>query len=276
MQKLIACFEDDILPNIPSKEEILKRALQRRLRKQKITSAVFVVFAMAIGIYWYNPAYQTQNITTQVGQQKDIQLSDGSQIKLNTNTQILIKQKLRSREVTLTQGEALFTVEHGQNFISRFMARSFTVSSGNMFVRDIGTIFNVRALSATDTQVTVLDGSVEVSVLPFQTVKTVLTQGQSVRNQNNQLFPVVDDLNTIKAWISGRIIFNQTPLDQAVQTFQRYSNFKVNFKDQKAKNIAIYGQFNQESYQQFMQVLPEVAAVKVEKINENEWNIKNK
>ena len=51
IQSMIACFEDDILPIIPSKVEILLRAKQRRLKKKILGSSVLTLCTMLCGLY---------------------------------------------------------------------------------------------------------------------------------------------------------------------------------------------------------------------------------
>lgn len=104
-----------------------------------------------------------------------------------------------------------------------------------------------------------------------------LKQGQSLSNQNEKLNPMVHvDLDMVQAWQTGHIIFNQTPLSNALENFQRYSDFKVELSDPTLKKLPISGQFKAENYQNFMQVLPYVAEVKVSKSSENIWKIAKK
>ncbi|MFC4953663.1 FecR family protein [Acinetobacter puyangensis] len=277
IQRMISCFEDEILPNIPSKEEILQRAKQRRLQRQKVGSSLLSLVGVAIGLYWYNPSYQQQSYVSQLGEQKQVMLSDGSQIELNTNTKITVQQHLRSREIVLLQGEAMFTVAHGQNPVSRLFERDFTVTAGDVWIRDIGTIFNVDKHRDDEVMVTVLEGEVEVRRLNGKSLSMHLTEQQSIHYQNEQFGPVKTiDGYAITAWQTGKIVFEQKPLQEAIHNFQRYSDFTVEIEYDQLKQIPINGQFQAKNYQQFMQALPHVAPVKIQKINEHHWKVERK
>lgn len=277
IQKMLASFEDDILPNIPSKDAILQRAKQRKLKQKYIGGALFAICAMCFGLYSVNPSYQQYTVTTERGAQKTIRLSDGSQIMLNTESKILVQQKIRSRDIILQEGEASFHVAHAQGLLSGYFERTFQVNAGKMHIIDIGTIFNVQKLSATDASVSVLQGEVAVGILGDKKGMIHLKQGQSLSNQNEKLNPMLHvDLDMVQAWQTGHIIFNQTPLSNALENFQRYSDFKVELSDPTLKKLPISGQFKAENYQNFMQVLPYVAEVKVSKSSENIWKIAKK
>ncbi|HHP0305533.1 FecR domain-containing protein [Acinetobacter baumannii] len=277
IQQMIACFEDNILPHISSKEEILQRAKQRRFNKTKAMSSVLAIFGMGVGLYWYNPILQKQHYTTSIGEQKQVLLIDGSQVSLNTNTKIDILQRLRSRELVLNQGEAIFTVAHGQNPVSRLFERSFTVTAGQVYIRDIGTIFNVHKLSDEDVIVTVLEGKVDVSGLKQKKPAIPLVQGQQVRYQPLG-FSSVQQIETYRAsaWQSGKIVFEQTRLEDALKEFQRYSKFDVMISNEQLKSIPVSGQFSVNNYEQFMQVLPQVAPVQVITHDHKQWRIEKK
>lgn len=277
IQKMLASFEDDILPNIPSKDAILQRAKQRKLKQKYIGGALFAICATCFGLYSVNPSYQQYTVATERGAQKTIRLSDGSQIMLNTESKILVQQKIRSRDIILQEGEASFHVAHAQGLLSGYFERTFQVNAGKMHIVDIGTIFNVQKLSATDASVSVLQGEVAVGILGDKKGMIHLKQGQSLSNQNEKLNPMVHvDLDMVQAWQTGHIIFNQTPLSNALENFQRYSDFKVELSDPTLKKLPISGQFKAENYQNFMQVLPYVAEVKVSKSSENIWKIAKK
>ncbi|MCH4248813.1 MAG: FecR domain-containing protein [Acinetobacter populi] len=277
IQRMISCFEDDILPNIPSKEQILQRARQRRLQRQKVGSSLLALIGMVIGLYWYNPSYQQQSYATRLGEQKRVRLSDGSQIQLNTNSRIAVQQRLRSREIVLLQGEAMFEVAHGQNLVSRLFERDFSVTAGQVWIHDIGTIFNVHKYADDNVTVTVIEGAVEVGRLNDRSSLTQLTQQQSIHYYKDNFSSVkIVDPYSVSAWQTGKIVFEQTPLQEALQNFQRYSVFDVEIQNEKLKSIPINGQFQSKNYQQFMQVLPDVAPVKVVVSGDNHWKIVQK
>jgi transmembrane sensor len=83
-------------------------------------------------------------------------LPDGSTVLLNTNSEIRIHFGRRLREVTLTRGEALFTVMHSEG-------RPFAVTAGRTTVHALGTTFVVRLRPDEQTEVIVSHGRVAVA-----------------------------------------------------------------------------------------------------------------
>jgi len=129
--------------------------------------AACVLLIAGIGtVYFYKPqsksvpdviAYQT--ISTPNKQVKKIVLADGTEIWLNCATHIRISQSFgteKNRIVYLDKGEAFFKVKHNAS-------RPFSVISGNVITRDIGTSFNIRAYDLkNEYRVAVASGKVDV------------------------------------------------------------------------------------------------------------------
>lgn len=275
VQRRLADFEDDVLPYLPSKEAILARAKQRQLKKKALGGTFLSLLAVLCGVYWYNPAYEHYQVKTLKGQQELFYLSDGTTIHLNTDTQIEVIEGLRSRVLVLQQGEASFHVAHSSSPILKRFERQFKVVAGDMQVIDIGTVFNVLKHNQTDATVAVEQGEVAVTTKGPNQNMIHLVQGQSLSNQKQQLSRVHQvDLYTVKAWQSGDIVFNQVPLLDAIKSFQRYTDFDVEIQNPALQTIRITGQFKAQNYQKFMQVLPIVVELNVEKLSDKKWKIK--
>ena len=120
---------------------------------------LFVVMALAasllaitVGLAWwqwsrpFGLAIGGQRYITALGGFERITLTDGSEVELNTNSELRVRLRRRQREITLLRGEATFEVAPDA-------ARPFIVVAGNTAVRAVGTIFNVEEA---DTRVEVL------------------------------------------------------------------------------------------------------------------------
>lgn len=90
---------------------------------------------------------------TNLGEIRQVPLSDGSLVAINTQSAVEVSMHQNAREVTLTRGEAWFNVAHDKT-------RPFIVSAGRIRVRAVGTAFSVRRHDdGADVQVT--EGVVE-------------------------------------------------------------------------------------------------------------------
>lgn len=274
VQRKLASFEDDVLPHLPSKETILARAKQRHFKRKAIGTSILSVFGLLCGVYWYNPVYQQFDAQTLKGQQHLLHLRDGTTIHLNTDTQLQVKQRVRSREVILARGEASFNVAHPESALLKPFERQFKVTAGQMQVIDIGTVFNVYKHNQTDTTVVVEQGEVAVKIIGSDQAMIHLLQGQSLSNIQQNLGAVQTvDIDIVKAWRTGEIVLNQTPLSNAIANFQRYADFEVEVQHPDLAKIQINGQFKAHNYQQFMQALPAIVQLRVEKVSDKKWKI---
>ena len=277
LQRKLASFEDDILPHLPEKDLILARAKARQLKKKRLLMGVSAGMGLLLSIYIYNPVYQQLNVQTAKAQQKSICLSDGSCLDLNSASEIQVSQRLRSREVTLIRGEVRFHVAHHHNALFKHFERPFMVRAGQLEILDIGTIFNVLKHNQSDATVAVAQGEVAVKIHQQHIAPQHLYQGQSIRNVQHTLAAVstlaVED---VSAWRKNELVFNQISIADAIEQFQRYSDFAVEVVQPELLQMQISGRFKTANYPAFMQILAVVAGLNVEKTANKHWKIEKK
>ena len=100
---------------------------------------------------------ETLHYQTRKGEQLQIDLADGSQISLNTNSSLTVSLSDDLRQVTLHRGEVFFQVE-------RNIDRPFVVDTGAAEVRVMGTAFNIHRHD-NQSDITVTAGVVRVTEL---------------------------------------------------------------------------------------------------------------
>lgn len=125
----------------------LERALRSRLLG---VFASFLGFVIAIQVVSQELAPEFQ---TQAGERRAVQLSDGSLMRLNTNSHVRIHYSSQLRAVHLLQGEALFAVAHDAE-------RPFDVRTSDVVLRGTETEFNVHR--DRNTTVSVISGRVQI------------------------------------------------------------------------------------------------------------------
>ena len=77
------------------------------------------------------------NFQTDVGESKDILLSDKSKITLNTNSFVQVRYTQHSRVINLLRGEIHIDVAHDKT-------RPLSVIAGDKVIQAVGTAFNVE------------------------------------------------------------------------------------------------------------------------------------
>lgn len=185
-------------------------------------SAVAACLAVAlwIGNQWLQQApVQQQMYTTAVGETRTVALPDGSEVKLNTNSELIVSFSRDERRTQLLRGEAYFDV-------ARQTSRPFTVAAGAANIRVLGTQFNVER-NPENTRVSVTGGIVAVSEaradsgLKPESVK--LTRNQKVSVSNSGLSNVArTSADEALDWTHGQLVFDETPLSEALEELNRY------------------------------------------------------
>lgn len=164
-----------------------------------------------------------KSYSTDVGEERTVQLSDGSKLQLDTDTSMTVRLFRRERRVQLTRGRALFD-------IARDPVRPFVVDAGQTEVRALGTKFAVRR-DRDRVDIVLVEGSVRVERPKASGSRQwVLRPGQNLSlPQGIKTAPRVEvvDPKTATSWTSGRLVFSETPLEDAVAEVNRYSRNKV-------------------------------------------------
>lgn len=207
---------------------------------------------LSTGYLQYNA--ETVYYTTQLGERRTIELADHSQITLNTNTRISVKISLFQRQVTLTQGEAMFTVQHER-------LCPFSVQANTLQIRDIGTRFNVK-LHPERINVAVLEGEVELD--DGRSVRhQPLTAGKQVVYTFNHGLKQTQALETeqVTAWQQGHLVFKRTPLREVVAELERYHPVQFVLADTKLANETLSGTFDSDDLEPFLHALETILPV---------------
>lgn len=246
---VFAVFGAALRQSFPSREALLaeacaQTAARRRKRRQLGAASALALAACFLGMLaWQNPVLHSQTLQTAVGEQRRLDLPDGSTVVLNTDTTVAVEYRLRSRDLRLDRGEAAFTVASDW--------RSFVVRSGPAWVRDIGTAFNVHRTDD-GSSVTVLHGRIEVARLQPDGApaphRRTLHARQSLRIPDDAAQPVaapVDvDLARAMAWQQGRIVFDGTPLSQVIAEMRRYRPGEITLADAGLATLRLSGVYD--------------------------------
>lgn len=212
-------------------------------------AAVFVGILMALSWSIF-PKIQKQPIqkqnfevvkTNPSGQKSRIQLSDGSVVHLNAESELQYEEGFSENERKIhLKGEAYFEV-------AKDVDRPFTVVSNNISVTALGTEFNVNAFND-NIEVALLEGSViindlngsdEVTLVPMQVVRFDSKSGKLKRI----------DLNAIDLalWRDRVIYFDNTPIDDAVRILSRWYAVDIEIINASSNDLTFSGKFNNRS-----------------------------
>ena len=252
---------------------------------------------LLVTVVWFQGAFtdSTANglYATAVGQQQTIYLDDGSEVQLNTNSQIDINYSDNYRDIHLLQGEAHFIVAKNKR-------RPFRVAAGRGQVRAIGTAFSVY-LNRDDIEVTLIEGRVALqSRQPDQGANpqavnqppqelAQLTAGQAAVitavDSNSSDSPSLaasikavnpQEMSRRMSWRKGFVTFKGTPLDQVITEVGRYSQTTIELTDPAMAGLQIGGQFRVGEIEAILESLEKNFGLNVERVAYNHVQISYK
>ncbi len=192
-----------------------------------------------------------QEYRTKIGEQRLIQLADGSQVTLNTGSRIAVRIDGHKRRVELKQGEAYFDV-------AKLNGVPFVVESGASEVRVTGTKFNVRHTDDSD-RVDLIEGRVlagaHAASQPADAA--VLTAGQAVVLDKSGLVRWRGEAQVARVdnWRRGRVYFSETPLREAVADMNRYTQTRLVITSPGVADMPVSGVFRAGSSESFARAL---------------------
>jgi len=227
---------------------------------------------------------QVKYYQTKIGEQVSFSLSDGTSVRLNTNSQVKVAFTDNHRQVSLLNGEARFDVAKDKN-------RPFSVSVGEKSFTALGTIFNVQKNNLNDSELVVTEGKVLISntktinkrlnniVNSFKSLEhnklvgSVVNSGEKSHIKNN--IPQntnkisLDQIQRELSWQQGMLIFDATPLNIALSEVSRYNDIHFEFDDENLSKLKISGYFKSGDIETLLQSLSDNLDIHFQKVSEN-------
>lgn len=195
-----------------------------------------------------------KELYTNRGVKATLLLPDSSVVYLNSDTKISYPDRFDSltRNVKI-EGEAYFKV-------MKDSLRPMIVATDKGFaVRVFGTEFNLRANdNDAEAQATLYNGKIDIIrkkngkilITPVQPNETV-----TVREDNSCTKVILSEPEKLMAWRDGKLIFDNTPLSEAVKMLERWYGVEVVVADKSILNFRLTSTFEQESVVQVMELL---------------------
>jgi len=265
----------DGLPESPPLAETDIAAASRGGRKYWWLAVAATVIAAVGGATWLlYRGDETQTLATAVGQHRNVTLSDGTIVTLNTNTIVETSFSRNARQIFLRKGEAHFDVAQDRS-------RPFLVHAGDAVVRAIGTEFEIRLRPDKHVDVLVNEGRVEVvpdvpdtqpsaagaatTAIPVVTVRAVSAGEQlSTATTNYAVVPVsAEQVSSELAWRDGAVVFDSAPLSEAIIEIQRYTDARIVVSDPTIGTLPVGGRFKTDDLQGFLDGLESALPVKI-------------
>ncbi|MEO0899737.1 MAG: FecR domain-containing protein [Bacteroidota bacterium] len=216
--------------------------------------AAAVVLLLTLSLWFFNQPIQMEFMAEQ--KMEAIKLEDGSQINLNKGAELAytFDEESGVRKVSL-KGDAFFDVERDEE-------HPFIIEARSLQIEVLGTSFYVDTRQGVEWQtVTVESGKVAVrygkqEVILTANEKAVLDVKQDTLTKDLNIDP---NFNSIK---TGKIVFDNTPIEEVVSTLSRHYGVKFELNLRKTKLCVMNGTFTNKSLKQVLDGL--VATLEIE------------
>jgi transmembrane sensor len=266
----------------------LTRDASARYRPWKLAAAAAVLLCLALTLMSILPqsggrsvsaallaafqGHKTTDYATATGERLTVNLEDGSQITLDTQSTLAVEYTSTERRVRLTRGQALFEV-------AKDRMRPFVVDAHHRRLVALGTAFDVR-LEGAQVKVTMVEGTVRVERAPApmaattsdpsergnQSVGQLSASGSSAIatiTAGEQLIAVEGHQDSVRpadaerttSWRHGQIIFDDSRLADAIAELNRYSLTQLELADPALADLRLSGAFAIGRPQLFLEAL---------------------
>ncbi|WP_192349726.1 FecR family protein [Algoriphagus sp. Y33] len=196
--------------------------------------------------------------STKPGVKSSLTLSDGSKVTLNAGSSIRYAQDFAgdTREVFL-EGEAYFEVAHDPS-------KPFIVITEDILTTALGTSFNIRVNPSEKIVISLISGKVEVKSTEVQDFTDQLLPGEQMitlahsRSWEKESFAEEE----ILAWLNKTIIFDKTPLPEAIKVLENWFGVSISLNNFRDQNLTLSGKFKDETLHNILEGLSYTARFK--------------
>lgn len=236
--------------------------------------------------YWYPGSARTaeqadaslarQNeVSTKTGSKSKLQLPDGSQVWLNSDSKITYGKEFGAadRQVTLT-GEAYFDVVKNPE-------KPFIIHARNIDIRVVGTAFNVKSYPKDKTtETSLIRGIIEVRIKNRPKEKIILKPNEKLivaaediptpTNSQPALIQtkkapqvVIDNISYMPAdstvietsWTENKLCFRDESFLEVAEKMERWYGVTIQITDPRLEKIRLTGTFQDETLQKALKAL---------------------
>ncbi|WP_330111244.1 FecR domain-containing protein [Methylophaga thalassica] len=196
------------------------------------------------------------DIKTSTGEQRTIQLADGSQLMLNTDSAVDLAFNDTQRLVKLYRGEIYIKTAKDS------AQRPFLVQTAQGRLHALGTEFVVRQ-HADYSYLGVIDSAVDVLPKDDPEQSQIIEKGQQTRFDSTGIeapSPLDDNAN---AWINGVIYADNMPLSEFINYLKRYRTGVITC-DESCHDIYVSGSFQINDPDHILYVLEKTRPIEIE------------
>ena len=208
-----------------------KSSRVRKIIYWTMTAAASVAIVLSLFLFYseVNKGRELSavNISVPVGQMSRLKLSDGTEVWLNSNSQLDVVDGNRGDRIVALKGEAFFEV-------AKDTEHPFIVRCGDRSVKVLGTSFNVTSYSPDNFSVTLFTGSVEMTDA-LNDYCCTLAPGEQIDFVDGHYVRNIDSGYDGYGWKGGKQSFADASLETIMRRVGDYFGVSIEFQEESMK-----------------------------------------
>lgn len=258
---------------------LLHQKMDAGLRVKRINFSYIARIAVMIMIpvfcsyltYFLTQKYSIKNVNmvecfVPYGEKQLIILPDSSQVWVNSGSIIIYPEKFVGDTRTIyLNGEANFSVTKNPD-------KRFIVSTNNLNIEALGTIFNVRAyLDLPKITATLEEGKIKVETKTGPIQSMILKPNEQIiyDNKTQYLSKQIVDAKRVAMWKDGYLLFQESSFGDILHAIEKRYDVVIHFDAGKYEGRTFTVRFSPE------ETLPETLDILKEIIRDFNYKIKN-
>lgn len=242
--------------HIPQKSKMWPKQKKRWATIASVAAVAVVFFMLGISLQLIRENVQQELVVmVENGQKASVQLPDGSQVRLNSASELRYSPDFgkKNRTIKLT-GEAYFDVKSNPD-------NPFIVQTHSGFqAKALGTKFNIKSY-INDKQITgtLIEGSIEVSTPQFSEIlspnerisfdtKEITFSKSRIHNANEAIF-----------WMTDQFAFDKETLEDIARMLERMYNVTISFASPDIAEIHYSGKIKNNSMENVLNLITTVS-----------------
>ncbi|UZR97455.1 FecR family protein [Chondrinema litorale] len=235
-------------------------------------AAVIIAFLVGLATFYYfvnnqsieEPiAEETLTKYNPKGTKSTITLSDGTVVKLNSESSISFPRRFKGgKRIVKLEGEAFFEVTSDTN-------RPFIVQTGELEAKVLGTSFNVNTLSDHNkVDIALVTGKLAVYSSTNQENREILlpTESAVFDKTSGKIETGHFDAERVLSWKDGILIFEEAEIEEIITRLERWYACDISFADTANKamysKVKFTGKFDNKSLEDVLEGLTLASGLK--------------
>ncbi|TNM61903.1 FecR family protein [Aliirhizobium smilacinae] len=225
-----------------------------RINRRSVVFGGLTLLAGGLLLYNLSRNRLFADYKTDIAERRSFTLPDGSMVELGGYSALSIEFGAGQRRILLHRGQAFFKVAADP-------ARPFVVQAAGGNTKALGTQFDIR-LSGDSAVVSVIEHAVEVQGHDASSV--TVDAGWQVSYDGSGIRAATQiDIETVQAWRSNRLVFEDVPLRQVITEIERYRRGRILLADSTIGDIPITAVFDTAQMDSVLVNMAETLPVKV-------------